>query len=236
MKLVKQETQLPISEVRLDGAPAIDDDQFTRHSKLLPQKNVRALFIGPSSCGKTCALLSLIYHRDGISFTNLYIFSKSLNQPKYLELAAVMKSLPEIGYFTFSDTESVPSYDEIQPYSVMIFDDIASEANKNQHLRAYFSMGRHKNVDSFFLCQTYSAIPKQLVRDNANMLLIFRQDNLNLKHIFEDHVAPDMKFEKFYEICSLAWNSKTFGCLMINKECNIDEGRYRLGFDTYILL
>lgn len=236
MQLVQQETQLPISEVRLNGAPTLDDIQFTRHSKLLPQKNIRALFIGPSASGKTCALMSLIYHKEGISFTNLYLFSNSLNQPKYVELAAVMESLPEIGYFPFPNTESVPSYEEIKPFSTIIFDDISSEANKNQHLRSYFSMGRHKHVDSIFLCQTYSAIPKQLVRDNANVLLIFRQDHLNLKHIFEDHVTPDMKFEKFCELCSFAWNSRAFGCLMINKECNLNDGRYRIGFDNYILL
>lgn len=68
------------------------------------------------------------------------------------------------------------------------------------------------------------------------MILIFRQDSLNLKHIFEDHVAPDVKFEKFCEMCSLAWNANVFGCLMINKECDIDKGRYRVGFDNYILL
>ena len=157
-------------------------------------------------------------------------------QPKYQELGVVMRSVPEIGYFTFNDSESVPSPDIIQPYSVMIFDDVASDSNKNQHLRAYFSMGRHKHVDSFFLCQTYSTVPKQLVRDNANVILLFRQDITNLRHVFEDHVIPDMKFEKFCEMCSLAWNASDFGCLMINKECDLNDGRYRVGFDNYIIL
>jgi len=51
-----------------------------------------------------------------------------------------------------------------------------------------------------------------------------------------DAVVPDMKFDKFIEICSLAWNSGSNGCLMINKECNLNEGRYRIGFDTFIIL
>ena len=54
-------------------------------------------------------------------------------------------------------------------------------------------MGRHNNIDSFYLCQTYSHIPKQLLRDNANMIMLFKQDELNLKHVFSDHVTPDMK-------------------------------------------
>jgi len=42
-------------------------------------------------------------------------------------------------------------------------------------------MGRHKNIDSFYLCQTYS--PKHLIRDNANFIIMFKQDDLNMRHI-----------------------------------------------------
>lgn len=231
MKLYEQETKLPITEVKLNDQS--NENEYNRHGDLLPKKNIRAIFVGPSNCGKTCALLSLIYHEKGVTFENIYLFSKSLYQPKYEELATVMKAIPEIGFFTFSDSESVPSPDAVKPFSVMIFDDIACESKS--HMRSYFSMGRHKNVDSFYLSQTYSQIPKMLIRDNANVILVFRQDNTNLKHIFDDHVAPDFKFDEFCEMCSLSWNTRQYGCLMINKECALDKGRYRVGFDTYIM-
>jgi len=169
MEIIEQETKLPISEVRLDGGNADNENNFIRHSKLVPGKNIRAIFVGPSGGGKTCALLSLIYNKEGITFKNIYLFSKSLFQPKYEELGLVMKGLPEIGFFTFDSCETVPSPGDISPYSIMIFDDIAAESNKNSSLRAYFSMGRHTITDTFFLSQTYSAVPKQLVRDNANV-------------------------------------------------------------------
>jgi len=74
MKLVQQDTQLPISEVRIEGAPNVEkENNFIRHSKLFG-KNIRGLFIGPSGCGKTSALLSLIYNPNGISFKNIYFF------------------------------------------------------------------------------------------------------------------------------------------------------------------
>jgi len=41
-------------------------------------------------------------------------------------------------------------------------------------------MGRHKNMDSFYRCQTYTHIPKHLIRDNANMIIMFKQDDLNM--------------------------------------------------------
>lgn len=177
MKIIPQDTQLPLSEIRVaevatafgDSANNESGEKIRRHGDLLPPQNVRALFVGPSACGKTSALLSLIYNEGGVSFKNLYIVGKSLYQPKYKELELVMKNVPEVGYFAIGDVGSVPHPDEIRPYSIIVFDDVATEADRNQHLRTYFSMGRHKHIDAFFLCQTYSSIPKQLVRDNANV-------------------------------------------------------------------
>lgn len=77
----------------------------------------------------------------------------------------------------------------------MIFDDVACENQTN--IRNYFAMGRHKQIDSFYLTQTYSKIPKQLIRDNANFLIIFKQDDIHLKHIFGEHVSTDIHWLKF---------------------------------------
>ena len=49
-------------------------------------------------------------------------------------------------------------------------------------------MSRHKYVDCFYLCQTYSKIPKHIIRGNANMIVIFKQGEISLCHINNDHV------------------------------------------------
>ena len=112
----------------------------------------------------------------------------------------------------------------------MIFDDIACE--KQNHLKAYFCMGRHKGVDSFYLCQSYAQVPKHLVRDNINFMVIFRQDGMNLRHIWLDQVNTDLPFEKFKEMCSICWNEK-YGFLVIDKDSDLNSGRYRKGFYIY---
>ena len=61
-------------------------------------------------------------------------------------------------------------------------------------------MGLHKLIDCFYLCQKYSRIPKNLISDNVNLLLLFRQDEMNLKYIYDDHV--NMPYSKFKELCS----------------------------------
>ena len=45
-----------------------------RHGELLPN-NVRPIFFGPSNCGKTNALLSLITHPSRLKFENVYVYS-----------------------------------------------------------------------------------------------------------------------------------------------------------------
>ena len=94
-------------------------------------------------------------------------------------------------------------------------------------------MGRHKLVDCFYLCQTYTRMPKHLIRDNANLLILFKQDDLNLKHIYNDHVGADITFDQFKNMCAMCW-SNNYEFLVINKECDINNGRYRKGFDHYI--
>lgn len=202
-----------------------------RHSPLLPN-SIRCIVCGPSNCGKTNAVFNLLFADNGLRFENLYVFSKSLYQEKYRFLSDLMAQVPEIGFYPFGENEEVIAPAEAKPNSVIIFDDVACE--KQNNIRSYFAMGRHNNIDSFYVCQTYSKVPKQLVRDNANFLIVFRQDELNLKHIYRDHVNTDMALDTFKRLCGKAWNDKPHGFIIINKECDLDNGRYRFGFDEFI--
>lgn len=229
MRIIKQQTTLPVSDLvseLVSTSPSI-----RRHGALFPS-TLRCIVAGPSGCGKTNLLLSLITSPNGLRFENVYIFAKSLYQPLYKFLHLVMEGLKGLRYFQFDAREHVVSPDEVLPNSIMIFDDVSTE--HQDVIRAYFSMGRHKYCDSFYLCQTYSRVPKQLIRDNANFLVLFRQDDLNLKHVYEDHVNSDMSFQAFKEMCSHCWSSQRYGFLVIDKESDLCQGRYRMGFDHYI--
>lgn len=203
-----------------------------RHGSLLPN-SIRCIIAGPSNCGKTNVIIGLLEHPNGLRFENVYVFSKSLYQPKYEYLQRVLQPMKEIGYFPYKDSDDILPPSDAKENSVFIFDDVACD--KQSVIREYFSMGRHKSVDSFYLCQTYSHIPKHLVRDNANLIVLFRQDDLNLKHVYSDHVTTDMSFEDFKNVCGECWKDK-YDFLVINKDCNMNEGRYRKGFDNYIYL
>ena len=125
------------------------------------------------------------------------------------------------------------SYTHLDVYKRQVFDDVSCE--KQHNIRKYFAVGRHSGVDTFYVCQTYSQIPKQLIHDNANLIVLFRQNNLNLKHAYNDHVNTDMKYDIFKNLCAEAWKDRR-GFLVVNKDSPIDSGRYRIGFDCFIVL
>lgn len=229
MDFKEQGVKLPIENF---DSVMEENKKIKRHGKLLPD-TIRAVFCGPSNCGKTNTLLSLITDDNGVRFENIYLYSKSLNQPKYVYLKKLIEPIDGIKFFPFSEHEKVVAPDDALPNSIMIFDDIATE--KQDNVRAFFCMGRHKNVDCFYLCQTYARIPKHLVRDNVNVLVLFRQDEMNLKHIYDDHVNTDMSYNQFKELCSVCWKDGKYGFLVIIKDDPIDGGRYRKGFDCFAI-
>lgn len=223
-KIVRQKVKLNIDNHDLIKNKTI------KHSILLPT-TIRCIIAGPSNCGKTNTMLSLLEHPNGLKFENVYLYSKSLYQPKYIYLEKLLKPIKGMGYFSFNASENIIAPSKARSNSVFIFDDVACD--KQDVIREYFSMGRHNNIDCFYLCQTYAKIPKHLIRDNANVLILFKQDDLNIRHVYNDHVGTDMSFDAFKNICSYCWR-QPFGFLSIFKDSNINDGRYRYCFDNYI--
>ncbi|KAK9700974.1 hypothetical protein QE152_g30899 [Popillia japonica] len=159
--------------------------------------------------------------------------SKSLYQPKYELLNEIMSNVKEATYFPYKENEDILDPEEAQLNSIFIFDDVACD--KQDKIRAYFSMGRHKAVDCFYLCQSYARIPKHLIRDNANLIVLFKQDDLNLRHVYDDHVGVDMSLETFKQMCSEYWKDK-YGFLTIDRDSDIDKARYRKNADCFICI
>lgn len=225
MKLIKQPLSLKVVNVDVS-----ENKSHIKHSALLPN-SIRCIICGPSNCGKTNVMLSLLIHENGLKFKNIYLYSKTALQPKYRYLHNVVKRVPNVKLFIFNEEKEVISPNDAFSDSVIIFDDIICENQTN--IRNYFTMGRHNRIDCFYLAQTYSKIPKQLLRDNANFLIIFKQDDTNLKHIFSEHVNNDLSWFKFKELCSSIWD-EPYSFLIINKESSISNGRYRKDFDSFI--
>ncbi|KAL4142041.1 hypothetical protein QTP88_004573 [Uroleucon formosanum] len=128
-------------------------------------------------------------------------------------LSDILSDIDGIQLFTFYENEQVIELERALPNSVFIFDDIITE-NK-RFARTYFSRGRHNLRDVFYLAQSYSKVPKQLLRDIANFIVLFKQDETNLKHVYNEHCYVSMKNTSFIDVAA---NSEILGELMKVKE------------------
>lgn len=200
-----------------------------RHGILFPN-HCRVIVCGPSGCGKTNIMLNLIINEHGLKFENIYIYCKSLFQSKYKILQLILRSIKTLQCHFFDQGENIIPPKEAKKNSLFIFDDVICD--KQNIMTSYFAMGRHCNIDVFYLAQTYSKIPKQIIRDNANILILFKQDETNIKHIYDDHVNTDMSFNSFKTLCQMCWDKK-HDFLFLDKESDLYNGRYRHGFDTF---
>lgn len=225
MILEKLELSLPIQNFDFTSTTK----SFTRHSTLFGGFCKRVLICGPSGVGKSNLLLALLLQKHGLRFKNVFICSQSLHQSKYLFLKQLLGSIPEIGYFQYTNLHEMPSPNKIPNYSIIIFDDLGTlDLNI---VKQFFSYGRHNDLDCILLTQTYTSIPKQLLRDNVNLLILFPQDRTNLRFIHTEKVC-DIDFKQFLDMCHLCW-ATPYGFLFIDTDLSMPD-KYRNGFDKLI--
>lgn len=232
MRFAKQIIDIPVGNI--DERISTNITKTKRHSELLPN-NVRCIIAGPSGCGKTNVLIGLIESEHGLKFENLYLYSKTLDQNKYRYLCGILHSIEGVGCYTFTASQNIIEPNQMKENSLVVFDDVINDRGINKTVvRNIFTLGRHRSLDVVYIVQSYTKLDKHLIRDNCNFIIVFKQDELNLKHIFNDFgVNADMKFEKFRELCQDCWR-ENFGFVCISLEHEVNAGRYRKNFNEYL--
>lgn len=103
-----------------------------------------------------------------------------------------------MGYFDYNENTQIISQNKARNNSVFMFDSIACE--KQDMIREYFSTGTHGNIDCFYLCQSFARILKHLIKIMQRCIILFKQDTLSLRNLFNDNGNPDMTFQDFINI------------------------------------
>ena len=177
----------------------------------------RTIIVGPSFCGKTHLLLNklrLIRLEDPEK--QIRIITRSPEQYENAELRL------DIG--GVSVEENVGDLEEYRGCCV-VFDDML---DSNQKLiDPFFTRGRHKSCDVYYLCQSYFDAPKKTVRNNSNIIILFQETLKDVEHIHRDISGFDMSYEEFKSLCREAWNEK-FNYLLINRLEDKNGSRYRI--------
>ncbi len=72
-------------------------------------------------------------------------------------------------------------------------------------------------------------MPRKTVRENANLIILFPQDDKNLNHIHQDH-CTDISLEEFKSFCKKCWVIKhNFATIDLTSEKN--KRKYRMNFN-----
>lgn len=205
-----------------------------KHHEIFPN-NIFCVIAGSTGSGKTNLLVHLLKEENLLNYSHVYVYSATLHQPAYEHLKEYYNTLEKlikqklnqsirIAHFFDVDTDiQNPSELDKDKNHVMIFDDVMME--HQDIIKQYFCQGRHSNVNVFYLCQSLHKLAKHCIRDNANMFILFRQDDKTLKYFYETHISGDMEFAEFKKFCDVAWMKK-HGFVVINIWDDAYCGRY----------
>ena len=199
-----------------------------------------------------------------MDYENLYVFGKALHQPEYKLLKSGLekgydkksinklfkkgkgnidsfiealpeksKSKYEVEYY--EDSDSIPDPKDIneEKKNLFIFDDIMTDS-KQSKAEDYYTRGRHNNTSSIYISQNYFKLPRQTIRSNANILILFSLPEKDLRHIYDDFISKDMNWKEFREFCNTVWNEH-YSYVVINKTLPPSEGKYQANFNCIFI-
>ena len=153
----------------------------------LTLENHRHVIIGPSNVGKTYYMLKILEKLD--NKRPIHIITRSPNQYP--------------NYKTSTDIKPINKYKG----SIVIFDDMLGARNSSK-IDEFFTRGRHEDLDVYYISQSYFALPRQSIRNNSDILILFKQTLRDVQSMYYDIGAHDMNYDEFKLMCHKAWDEK----------------------------
>lgn len=219
-------TTTTISNMSIKVINFDDDSESSRRLVEMFPNVMRCGIFGPSGCGKTNVLMTILLHHEPVS--SIYLCSRTAFQDKYLNLEKLVDSYNVSNRKKMKFVKCTPATlllpEKVDEHSSVIFDDVLAEGQ--DQIAKFFMRGRHRKISCFYLSQSYTKIPKKSgIRENFNFLVIFRQDNVNLRQLYNEYIS-DLTFDQFRSLCNKCWKLP-YGFLTVDTE----KCRYKQKFD-----
>ena len=174
--------------------------------KIVDSLNNRTLMIGFSNCGRTY-LMNLILHQKQ---EPIFIITKSLKQ------------YPKIKAQTSDKIQPLEHYEN----STVVFDDMLL-SKQESNIDLFFTRGRHNIIDIYYISQSYFHLPKNTIRNNSNIIILFKQTLRDIILLFHDKAGLDMNLEEWKQLCRKAWEND-YDYLQRDRFAKIGNGRYTI--------
>ena len=100
-------------------------------------------------------------------------------------------------------------------------------SKQESYIDLFFTRVRHNNIDIYYISQSYFHLPKNTIRNNSNIIILFKQTLRDIILLFHDIAGLDMNLDEWKELCRKAWEND-YDYLQIDRFAKIGIGRYTI--------
>ena len=133
----------------------------------------------------------------------------------------------------YENCDMIPDPKVLDPKlkNLLILDDCY--LGKQSKAQTYYTRGRHSNCDCLYISQNYFALPRNSIRENSNLIILFPQNAKSVEHIYRDH-CTDIPFSEFKDLCNTIWSEK-YNFLTLDLTSSPINGKYRKNLNTFYI-
>ena len=91
----------------------------------------------------------------------------------------------------------------------------------------FFTRRRDNIIDIYYISQSYFHLPKITIRNNCNIINLFKQTLRDVILLFHDITGLDMDLHEWKQPCREAWENE-YDYIQIDKVAKIREGIYTI--------
>ena len=107
--------------------------------------------------------------------------------------------------------------------SVVVLDDMLL-SKQESNINLFFTRGRHNIIDIYYTSQSYFHLTKNTIRNNSNIIILFKQTLRDIILLLQDIAGLDMNLHEWKQLCRKAWEND-YDYLQIDRFAKIGNGR-----------